>query len=154
MSLGHPLSAPGLATGRPAPPGVLVVEDEALVAMVVERALEQSGYHVCGVAADQAEALRLAARNPPDFAVVDLMLGDRRDGLGLGRALAQRGVAVLFASAYGLGFRQEMEDAGGRAILAKPYAAEDVPQALAALERLGRGEAPRQVPAGFHLFVD
>jgi DNA-binding response OmpR family regulator len=145
------------AAGRsaePRPPGVLVVEDDTLIAMMVEEALEQSGFRLCGSAMSAGEALRLAEADPPDFAVVDIALGPSKAGLEVGMALARRGVAVLYASAYGVGFRQEMEDMGGRACLQKPFAAEDVPRALGVLDRLRRGEAPRRVPTNFHLFVD
>ncbi len=136
-----------------APRDVLVVEDESLVAMMVADGLERAGYRPCGIAHTEAEALRLAQETQPDFAVVDLRLGEG-SGLNVGRALARRGVTVLYASAFGPSFRQEMEDSGARACLAKPFTDADVPLALDALERLSRGRAPRRVPPGFHLFVD
>jgi CheY-like chemotaxis protein len=136
-----------------APRDVLVVEDESLVAMMVADGLERGGYRPCGIAHTEAEALRMAEQTQPDFAVVDLRLGNG-NGLNVGRALAQRGVTVLYASAYGPSFRQEMEDSGARACLAKPFTEADVPLALDALEKLSEGRAPRRVPPGFHLFVD
>jgi DNA-binding response OmpR family regulator len=144
---------------RPAPPNgatgsVLVVEDESLVALVVADALEHAGWRLCGTAATEADALRLAAESPPDYAVVDIRLGPGNDGLRVGRALTRRGVTVLYASAYGPGYRQEMEDSGGRACLQKPFAAEDVPLALRALRGLKRGEKPPRLPPALHLFVD
>jgi len=139
---------------RRPPPRVLLVEDEGLVAMMMADALEQAGYLVCGAAGTATEALRIAEGAAPGFAIVDIRLGAGCDGLEVGRALAARGVTVLYASAYGFGFRQEMEDSGGRACLQKPFVAEDLPAALSALEKLHRGEAPDHVPPGFHLFVD
>ncbi|WP_372620056.1 response regulator [Falsiroseomonas sp.] len=133
---------------------VLVVEDETLSAMAMAETLEQSGFHVSGMAGSETEALQLAAAAPPAFAVVDIKLGHGGNGLNVGRVLTQRGVTVLYASAYGPGFRQEMEDSGGRACLQKPFAVADLPGALEALEQLGRGQAPRAWPPGFHLFVD
>jgi ActR/RegA family two-component response regulator len=133
---------------------VLVVEDEAVVAMSVADALERRGWRLCGTAATADEALRLAAERRPAFAVVDIKLAGGGDGLKVGRALTGRGVTVLYASAYGPGYRQEMEDSGGRACLQKPFAAEDVARALGVLEHLGQGERPPGVPPGFHLFVD
>ncbi len=144
---------------RPAPPeakaqSVLLVEDESLVALVVADALETAGWRLCGTAATEADALRLAAESLPDYAVVDIRLGAGTDGLKVGRALTRRGVTVLYASAYGPGYRQEMEDSGGRACLQKPFAAEDVPLALRALRGLRQGEKPARLPPALHLFVD
>jgi DNA-binding response OmpR family regulator len=150
----QPAEAPAGPRPEARPRGVLVVEDDILIAMLVEAALEQSGFRLCGSTASAAEALRMAEADPPAFAVVDIALGPSKAGLEVGRALARRGVEVLYASAYGVGHRQEMEDMGGRACLQKPFAAEDVARALAALERLARGEAPRRLPSNFHLFVD
>ncbi len=133
---------------------VLIVEDESLTAMMMEDALSQSGYEVCGTAATEAEALRLADQAWPSFAIVDIALGDTRAGLEVGRVLASRGASVLYATAFGVGYRQEMEDMGGRGVLQKPFSAEDVPLALETLERLRRGQAPERVPPSFHLFVD
>jgi DNA-binding response OmpR family regulator len=133
---------------------VLVVEDESLVAMLIERALEEAGYQVTGLAATAEEALRLAHDVPPDCAIVDISLGASKAGLEVGRRLAAAGVTVLYASAYGVGYRQEMEDMGGRACLHKPFVGEEVPMALDVLARLSRGEAPGPMPAGFSLFVD
>jgi len=133
---------------------VLIVEDEAILALAIEEALERRGWQVCGAAADGADALRLAERARPAFAVVDISLGQSKAGLEVGSRLARGGVAVLYASAYGAGFRQQMEDSGGRACLHKPFAAEDVPLALDALEALSRGEAPLLMPPSFRLFVD
>lgn len=148
--------AAALRQRRPAtePRSVLVVEDETLVALAVGDALEQAGYVLRGIAATEAEAHRLAGEEPPDFAVVDITLGPGNSGLNVGWALAQRGVTVLYATAYAAGFRQEMEDTGGRACLLKPFLPEEVPASLGVLERLGRGEAAGRLPPAFHWLVD
>lgn len=137
------------------PRSVLVVEDETLVAMAAEDALRDEGFHVCGTAATEAAALRLAAEHAPDFAVVDLDLGRGGSGLTVGRALAADGVQVLYATGNAPSWRQEMEDSGARACLAKPFAPAALPRALAVLEDLHRpGAAPRPLPPELHLFVD
>lgn len=53
----------------------LLVDDDATYLRVLQRALQRRGIH-CSVASDSASALRLAAANPPDFALVDLRLDD------------------------------------------------------------------------------
>jgi chemotaxis response regulator CheB len=52
-------------TGSSAPPSVLVIEDEALIAMVVSMILTEAGYAICGVAGNAAAALDIAARERP-----------------------------------------------------------------------------------------
>lgn len=55
-------------------PTVLIVEDEIFVALDVERVLEDAGFTVVGVAADQAEALRVC--DGATLAFVDVNLRD------------------------------------------------------------------------------
>ena len=64
---------------------VLVVEDDATVAEVVTRYLEREGYTVRAVG-DGLEALEIAASQPPDLVVLDVMLPGI-DGLEVCRRL-------------------------------------------------------------------
>ena len=52
---------------------VLVVEDEDVLAKVLQEKLERSGYSVT-IASDGEEALRIAASSKPDVIVLDLLL--------------------------------------------------------------------------------
>ena len=47
---------------------VLIVEDQALLAMELELVLEEAGLNVMGCAMDRAGALEVADREPLDFA--------------------------------------------------------------------------------------
>ena len=55
---------------------MLVVEDEALIAMQIEAELEDAGCMIVGPAATAALALRLIQREAIDAAVLDYRLGD------------------------------------------------------------------------------
>jgi DNA-binding response OmpR family regulator len=59
---------------------VIVVEDDADIRQVISEALDDEGYQVTG-ATDGVSALRLVAEQPPDIAIVDLMM-PQLDGLG------------------------------------------------------------------------
>jgi ActR/RegA family two-component response regulator len=133
---------------------VLLVEDDRLTAMAAEQALSRAGFQVVGNVEDEASALRSAQQPAPDYAVVDLDLAGGGSGLRVGEALAAAGARVLYATGHGPSWRQEMEDSGAKACLAKPYAAEDLPAALEVLERLLRGQQAETVPEGMHLFID
>ena len=69
----------------PAPRRVLVVEDEPMVAEVVERYLRRDGYEV-KMAGDGLEALRLFQGWVPDLVILDLML-PQMDGLEVCRRM-------------------------------------------------------------------
>ena len=87
---------------RPPPSGlvVLVVEDEALIALHLELVLERHGWRVLGPAASVAEALRLLDDgSAPDVALLDVNL---RGELvtPVAEALRARGVPFVLVSAY------------------------------------------------------
>ena len=77
---------------------VLVVDDEADMREVITQYLELEGFTVLQ-AADGAEALRLAERQPPDLVVLDLMLPGI-DGIEVCRRLrAQSAVPIVMLTA-------------------------------------------------------
>src|SRR5579872_849864 len=123
---------------------VLVVEDHFVASLEVEQALIAADYEVCAVARLEEAALDLAAELAPDFAVVDIAL-DPGDGRVVAREMARRGTAVLFVT----GQCEEvasLSGAGALGCLPKPYDPDDVPAALAAVEKLHRGLAPGALP--------
>lgn len=109
---------------------VLVIEDEALVAMLVEDALLDAGFHVLGPAATVEEALRFLEGERPDAVVLDLNLAGETS-TPVADLLAARGIPYVIATGYGAsglppGHQQAM-------VLAKPY---DPGELIAMLGRL------------------
>ena len=79
---------------------ILIIEDEALVAMELRFILEDLGHQVVGVAATARAARDLVRENDVDLALVDIHLSDGPTGIALGRELGQdMGVSVLFMTA-------------------------------------------------------
>lgn len=111
---------------------VLVVEDEALVAMLVEDALLDAGATVLGPAATVAEALALLERETPHVAVLDLNLAGETS-TPVADALALRGIPFVVATGYGA----DGLPAGHASVpvLAKPYDPDDLTLALSRLVR-------------------
>lgn len=58
---------------------VLVVEDEPMIALDVELALQEAGYRVLGPVPSGNEALDILRKQRPDVAVLDIFLGRQRD---------------------------------------------------------------------------
>jgi DNA-binding response OmpR family regulator len=107
---------------------VLVVEDEALIAVMVEDMLLDMGSEVVGPAATIEQALDLARREAIDAAVLDVNVrGERIDPVA--EALMARGVPVLFATGYG-----EVRLASGVpvTVIDKPYTQDKLARGLAA----------------------
>jgi CheY-like chemotaxis protein len=81
---------------------ILVVEDEAAVALMLEDLLTERGARVVGPAADAASALQLIAAETIDCAIVDYGLVGGTS-LPVADALVAAGVPFLFASGYDVG---------------------------------------------------
>lgn len=108
---------------------VLVVEDEALIALDLEGILEDLGHEVVGVAGGIEQALELldSLDPPPDIAIVDANLGGR-SSRPVVDALQERDVTVLVASGYGA---RELNGFGfDSPSINKPYTARDIEVAL------------------------
>lgn len=75
---------------------ILIVEDEALVAMELGLLMEDMGHEVAGFATDSRAALEQFRTAPVDLALVDVHLADGPTGPDVGRKLADQGVSVLF----------------------------------------------------------
>lgn len=98
---------------------ILVIEDEALVAMELRFVLEDLGHEVIGTVADARSARRLVQESDVDLALVDIHLSDGPTGIDLGRELAQElGVTVLFMTANPGMVRNGV--AGAIGVLSKP----------------------------------
>lgn len=79
---------------------VLVVEDEFLVATLIEEMLQSAGCIVVGPIPRVPEALDAVNSDPCDAAVLDINLGGERiDPVAL--ALSQRNVPFMFVTGYG-----------------------------------------------------
>lgn len=108
---------------------VLVVEDEALVALFVEDILVEHGAVVVGPATTIEQALSLISSESIDVGFLDVNLNGQRSQ-PIARQLRDRGVPFMFATGYG---DADMEGLGDVSVISKPYRADQVVAALTAL---------------------
>jgi CheY-like chemotaxis protein len=79
---------------------VMIVEDQALLAMELELVLGDAGCDVVGCAMDSAGALVIAERERPELALVDINLLDGMTGPQIAhRLVVDQGAAVVFLTA-------------------------------------------------------
>jgi len=84
-----------MANGR----RVLLVEDEALVAMMIEEFLTESGHSVVGPIASLSEAALVAKDGDFDAAILDINLGGGV-AYSVAETLSARGVPFIFVTGY------------------------------------------------------
>lgn len=81
---------------------VLVIEDEAIIAMDIVDIVEGMGHRVTGNARTHAEAVTLASADRPDLILADIQLADNSSGVeAVNEILAQFGeLPVIFITAF------------------------------------------------------
>ena len=80
---------------------ILIVEDEALVAMDLEVRLKQLGYMICGRASTAEKALEQVEQHLPDLVMMDIVLQGEIDGIDAAELIRDKwGIPVVFLTAY------------------------------------------------------
>jgi two-component system, response regulator PdtaR len=116
------------------PRHVLIVEDEALVALSLEAMVQDLGHVVTGIAASPHDAVALAASTSPQVVLMDVRLGPAGDeGIATAAAIHARvGSAILFVTAYADASMVERIQAAlpAATVLAKPVRAVELAKAI------------------------
>lgn len=102
---------------------VLVLEDEMLIAMLLEDTLAEHDCKIMGPAATIAEALALIDAEQPDAAIMDVNIGGEK-AYAVAEALDARGVPFLLVSGYGQ--FAAPENRPHWVVCAKPFRSEDM----------------------------
>jgi CheY-like chemotaxis protein len=135
-----PAEPPGTAGGPgPRPPvgqpgplqgsRILVIEDEFLIATVIEDILRQAGAKEVVIAVNMQEARAALAERTLDIAMIDMQLDEGSDaGLSLGKLAMARNIPFIFLTGY---TRIVLPDGFSAVpILTKPYIPRTLIEAL------------------------
>jgi two-component system OmpR family response regulator len=128
---------------------VLVVEDEAKMASLLQRALEREGYAV-DLAGNGVDAIWLATENDYDAIVLDVMIPPP-DGFDVCRTLRERdrwAPVLLLTARDAVADRVTGLDAGADDYLPKPFSFEELSARLRALTRRATNERPTVLEVG------
>ncbi|EKG38587.1 response regulator [Pseudomonas syringae] len=111
-------------------PKVLLVEDETMLAMLMEMMLEDLGFATAYHASTLNDGIEYARNGEYDLAILDInIIGG--DSFPIAAAIADRGIPFMFCSGYG---RLGIPDAWlNRRCVAKPFSAEQLSEALSEL---------------------
>ncbi|KAB2918459.1 MAG: response regulator [Hyphomicrobiaceae bacterium] len=99
--VGALLEEVGTVIGRQISTDVLIIEDEPLIAVELERLMTDLGHRVMSIARTYDDALRAAALHEPGLILADLRLADGSSGLdAVNDLLGRFSVPVVFITAY------------------------------------------------------
>jgi CheY-like chemotaxis protein len=107
---------------------ILVVEDEMLVALLLQTLLEEFGHRIVGPVAQLDAAIEMAEREPVDLAILDVNINGA-EVYPVAATLQSRNIPFLFVTGYG---RTSLrEPYRNRPALQKPYRSDDLRHAIA-----------------------
>lgn len=117
---------------------VLVVEDEAAIAMLLEDMLLDFGCEVVGPVGRLAPAIKAAADETFGIAILDVNLAGEPI-YAVAEVIAERGLPFVFSTGYGAaGIKDPFR---GRPVVQKPFTQSELRRSLlAALDNGGAGE--------------
>ena len=123
---------------------VLVVEDDAMIAVLLVELLTGMGHNVCAIEATEAGAVATAVRCRPDLMIVNSQLGDGSGISAVGEIHRTCFVPLVFVSGDISGVRAFMPDAMA---IQKPFRELDLARAIQrALLQEGQGHLTTVVP--------
>ncbi|MEI6874466.1 MAG: diguanylate cyclase, partial [Spirochaetota bacterium] len=80
---------------------ILIVEDEKVIALDIQRRLERYGYSVVGMASEGPEAIAVVGERRPDIILMDIELPGPMNGIQTAKQIrALYGTPVIFLTAY------------------------------------------------------
>lgn len=122
---------------------ILVMEDDALIGMLLTEMLEGMGHGVCAVAATEADAVAAAAQHKPDMMIVDARLRHGSGIVAVEEILRTGFIAHVFISGDAATVRQLRPD---DVIVEKPFRESDLVGAMQRALDAPTGRAPALQP--------
>ena len=107
---------------------VLIVEDEAIIAMNISDILDDLGYETLEVASSYDEAVKLLKKEKPDIAILDVQLKGSKDGIELAEYIRdQYNIPFIFlTSNSGRATVEKAKEVNPSSFLVKPFVQDDL----------------------------
>lgn len=132
---------------------VLIVEDNVMIADMVEEVLLANGYEVCGIVDTATQGVAICRQHKPDLAIIDLRLADGELGTDMAAQLVPFGkLGILYAT--GNMSQVQLTLADGHACISKPYSAHTLLIGLQLVTQIvANGHAVPPFPPGFQALL-
>lgn len=80
---------------------ILVVDDDLITAVSIQKILEKEGYEIMGPVANSGEAIRIVKGISPDLIIMDINLNDKIDGIQTAEKILENAdIPIVFVTAY------------------------------------------------------
>ncbi|MBF0508862.1 MAG: response regulator [Deltaproteobacteria bacterium] len=80
---------------------IMIVDDEAVIALRLKKALSAVGYDVVGTASSGVQAVELARHFRPDVILMDIVMPGRLDGIAAAELIkSELDIPIIFLTAY------------------------------------------------------
>ncbi len=109
-------------------PTILIVEDDAILAMFLQDMLSRLNYSVFPSIATGEEAVRFSLQNQPDLVLMDIQLSGEMNGITAARIIAQKtGIPIIFLTSFDQSsVVEDAKTAGAYGYLIKPVDERDL----------------------------
>ncbi len=107
---------------------ILVVEDETIVAMSINRTLEKAGYSISSIATSGEEAVTKADLLYPDLIMMDIVLKGEMDGIEAAGTIREKlDIPVIYLTAHAdEGTLERAKATHPYGYISKPFKGEDL----------------------------
>ncbi len=130
---------------------VLIVEDDLMIADMVEETLLAHGFEVCGIARTVKAAARLSQETQPSLVILDFHLADGDLGTSIPQALADGDTVGILYATGNISHLMKLQPKG-HACLAKPYSSTDLVRSLNIVQEIATtGSHSLAIPRGLQL---
>lgn len=111
---------------------IMIVEDEAIIALDLQRSVERLGHEVIARLSEGSQAVELAVAERPDLILLDVVLEGRMSGVEAAAAIHQHlAVPVIFLNAHSSeAQRAQARLPGSAGCLRKPFSMGEVAAAI------------------------
>jgi CheY-like chemotaxis protein len=111
---------------------IFFVEDDEIVANIIEWRLNKLGYSVCGSAKNGVDAITLIKEKKPDLILLDIELKGPMDGIEMGELLStQTKIPFIYLTAHTEdSILKRAKNTGSRGFVKKPFSDDDLRVAI------------------------
>lgn len=113
---------------------ILIVEDEAVIALLIEETLRSKGYHVSAVMASGEDAVEYSLHTSPDLILMDIKLNGEMSGSAAAKMISEKiNVPIVFLTAHSdPNTRKQALQSNPYGYLLKPFRADSLISAVEA----------------------